>query len=141
MAFCSPPRFPGFPLCIECIWIQNGRMSLRIGMKGNPNPPVRVTLFSLTLHITLSLLSLLTLFSPLSSLPGLPPLCPLVRPLRTGKRKARALARRRSYWLDIENRRRYFIDLAGKLGIDPLAPHAWADVTVSLITAVKKVVK
>lgn len=41
------------------------------------------------------------------------------------------------YWNDIENRKRFFVQVAEELGFDPCNPQGWEQVTLTQIRAQK----
>lgn len=47
-------------------------------------------------------------------------------------------SKKKGYWLDIANRREFFLNFAAEKGFDPYRPENWANVTVAQV-AVRKV--
>ena len=52
-----------------------------------------------------------------------------------GVSRSTAPRRKKSYWLDRENRRKFFCDFAQEMGFDPLQPENWVPITNAQIRA------
>lgn len=54
---------------------------------------------------------------------------------RTTKMRTKSNARKTHYWLNIENRRNFFIELAKDLGFDPYDAEQWHSVSYEQVIA------